>query len=58
MYFFSGIEDPFITISVGSNIGYLDIPLSGFVDQCPILSDKKLLPLVEKAHKGASKPAE
>ena len=33
MYFFTGIEDPFFTIRVGSDIGYLDIPLSGIVDQ-------------------------
>jgi hypothetical protein len=58
MYFFTGIEDPLFTIRVGSDIGYLDISLSGVVDQCSILADKKLLPLVEKAHKGAPEPAE
>jgi hypothetical protein len=58
VYFFTGIEDPLFTIRVGSDIGYLDIPLSGVVDQCSILADKKLLPLVEKAHKGAPEPAE
>jgi len=25
MYFFTGIEDPFFTIRVGSDIGYLDM---------------------------------
>jgi hypothetical protein len=58
LVFFTGIEDPFFTIRVGSDIGYLDIPLSGIVDQCPVLSDKKLLPLVEKTHKSACEPAE
>jgi len=38
MYFFTGIEDPFFTIRVGSDNSCLDIPLSGIVDQCPILS--------------------
>jgi hypothetical protein len=51
VYFFTGIEDPLFTIRVGSDIGYLDIPLSGVVDQSsPIKSYSLALRRPTKAH--------